>query len=371
MILQVNKMYYPEIGGVETVVKQYSEYLQKYDDVVVLCVNKKFSTKTTIEVINGIKVYRCASLGTYMSMPVSITFFWYLLTLAKRADIIHFHEPFPLGSIGSLFIDKSKKIFVTWHSDIIKQKRLKRIVEFFQKKLCMRADKIITTSNRMIESSIILKNFKDKILVIPLSLNKKNYFRDYDTDNIDSSLLDLPKDYVMFFGRLSYYKGINVLLEAIYMINKDIPFLIAGTGELNESVRNKVKKTNKKIYFINREITEDEKMYLLKNSKFIVFPSIYPSEAFGIVQLEAMIYSKPVINTNLSTGVPWVSLNDISGLTVEPSDARQLAKAIEKLYFDEKLYNRLSKGAFERYNKYFDSEVTNKILYELYYKNMT
>lgn len=113
-----------------------------------------------------------------------------------------------------------------------------------------------------------------------------------------------------------------------------IPFLIAAsTGELNESVRNKIEKIKKKIYFINRTITEDKKMYLLKNSKFMVFPSIYTSEAFGTVQLEAMIYSKPVININLQTEVSWVSLNDVSGLTVESSDSKQLAEAIEKTLF--------------------------------------
>lgn len=75
---------------------------------------------------------------------------------------------------------------------------------------------------------------------------------------------------------------------------------------------------------------------------------------------------KPVINTNLPTGVPWVSLNNVSGLTVEPSNSKQLAEAIKKLYFDEELYKRLARGALERFNEYFDSDVTNKILYNLY-----
>lgn len=366
MILQVNKMYWPDIGGVETVVKQYAEYLKQFDEVVVLCVNKKFSWKTTIEKINGVTVYRCASFGTFMSMPVSVMFFWHLFRLARIADVIHFHEPFPLGSIGSLFLNKKKKIYVTWHSDIIKQKRLKRFVEIFQKKLCKRANAIIVTSERMIEFSSILKHFKDKTVIIPLSLNKSDYYRNYDLNNIDPSLLDLPKGFVLFLGRLSYYKGINVLLETIEMMQDDIPFVIAGDGELRENIEEKIRRNKKRVYFISRQVSEDEKLYLIKNSKFLVFPSVLPSEAFGIVQLEAMIYGKPVINTNLPTGVPWVSLNNVSGLTVEPSNPEQLAEAIKKLYFDEELYKRLSQGALERFNKYFDSDVINKTLYNLY-----
>lgn len=369
MVLQVNKMYWPDIGGVETVVKQYAEYLKRFDEVVVLCVNKKFTLKTIVEKINGIRVYRCASFGTFMSMPISVAFFWHLFRLAKIADVIHFHEPFPLGSVGSLllkFLSKNKKVYVTWHSDIVKQKKLKRFVEFFQKRLCKRADAIIATSERMIEFSSVLKNFKDKIVVIPLSLDKRDYYRDYDVNNIEQSLLNLPQGFVLFLGRLSYYKGIDVLLEAIEMIQEDIPFVIAGDGELREDIMRRVQNSQKKIYFISRQVSEDEKLYLIKNSKFLVFPSILPSEAFGIVQLEAMIYGKPVINTNLLTGVPWVSLNDVSGLTVEPSNSKQLAEAIKKLYFDEELYTRLARGALERFNEYFDSDVTNKILYNLY-----
>jgi len=369
MILQVNKMYYPDIGGVETVVRQYAEYLSQFDEVVVLCINKNFRIRTTVEVINGITVYRCSSFGTFKSMPVSFSFFWNLLRLSKRANIIHFHEPFPLGSIGGLLVHKSKKIFVTWHSDIVRQKVLKSFVEFFQRKLCQRAEKIIATSERIANFSLILKDYREKVVVIPLSIDKEDYINVSVDTNLSPELSNLPTDYVLFLGRLSYYKGLDVLLDAINIVNKNIPFVIAGDGELAKSISERIKKSNRKIYFINKHLTEEEKKYLLKNSKFLVFPSILPSEAFGIVQIEAMVYGKPVVNTNLPTGVPWVSLHNVSGLTVEPSDAFQLAETIEKLYFDEGLYRRLSEGALNRFNEYFDSKATNELLYDIYFRS--
>jgi len=364
MILQINKMYDPDIGGVETVVKEYSEYLKEFDKVVVLCVNKKFSLKTTIENINGIKVYRCASFGTYMSMPVSIVFFFYLFFLGKKAKFIHFHEPFPLGTIGSFLISKQKKIFVTWHSDIIKQKVIKGFFEYFQRRLCKKATKIIATSDRLIDFSNILKAFKEKIVTIPLSIDPDKYLIN---NSNDVNLQNLPNDYVLFLGRFSYYKGIFVLLDAIEQIEENIPFVIVGSGELSNEIKSRVSSSKKNIILIDRFVTDDEKKYLLKNSKFMVFPSIYPSEAFGILQLESMVYSKPVINTNLATGVPWVSLHNISGLTVKPFDVDELSKSITLLYNNQNLYDNLSNGAEKRLENNFTTQITNEKLYNLYY----
>jgi len=364
MILQVNKMFLPDIGGVETVVKEYSEYLKEFDDMVVLCCHKNFTLKTSKEIVEGVKVYRCASFGTFKSMPVSIVFFFYLFFLSRQADIIHFHEPFPLGAIGSLLIPKTKKLFVTWHSDIIRQKNIKSFFEYFQRKLCVKADKVISTSDRLIEFSTVLKQFRSKVVTIPLSINKNDYLN-IDLNGID--IKDLPKDYVLFLGRFSYYKGISVLLDAIEKINEDIPFVIVGNGELSSKIRQRVDNSKKNILLINRFVTDYEKKYLLKNSKFMVFPSIYPSEAFGILQLESMVYGKPVINTSLPTGVPWVSVDKETGLTVNINDCDHLAQAIRVLYENQELVEKFGENAIRRVDDLFSSNVTNNQIYNLYY----
>jgi rhamnosyl/mannosyltransferase len=359
-------MYEPDIGGVETTVKEYADFLKQYDDVVVLCINKRFSLKTDIENRNGVKVYRCASFGTYLSMPVSLIFFFYLYFLSRKADVIHIHEPFPLASMGSFLLPTNKKIFVTWHSDIIKQKAVKKIVDFFQKKLCKKANVIQATSDYLVSFSSVLPLFKQKVITIPSAINPALY-QNIDLTNIH--LPELPEDYVLFLGRFAYYKGLFVLLEAIENIKEDIPFVITGDGELKDEIRAKVEASKKNITLIDRFVTEDEKKFLLKNCKFLVFPSIYPSEAFGLLQLEAMIYGKPVINTNLPTGVPWVSLHNVSGLTVNPFDADALAKSIKILYTDTTLYGKLSTGAKKRVMENFTSDIVNMKLYNLYFGN--
>jgi len=364
MILQINKMYSPEIGGVETVVQKYANYLKNYDDVIVLCIKKDFSLRTTTEYIDGVKVYRCASFGTYMSMPVSIVFFFYLFFLSRKAEFIHFHEPFPLGTLGSLLVPKSKTIFVTWHSDIIKQKSIKKIFEFFQQKLCKKANKITTTSKNMISFSPTLQKFETKTDVLPLSIDVQEYGMAEDV-----LIEGLPQNYVLFLGRFSYYKGIFILLEAVENMENDIPFVIVGDGELKDEIRSRIEKISKNIILIDRYVSDQEKKFLLQNSKLMVFPSIYPSEAFGIIQLESMVYGKPVINTKLPTGVPWVSIDQESGLSVSVNNAKELANAIEKLYFNKKLYDHLSSGAKRRVLKLFSDDVVNSKLHQLYFGN--
>jgi rhamnosyl/mannosyltransferase len=99
----------------------------------------------------------------------------------------------------------------------------------------------------------------------------------------------------------------------------------------------------------------------------MVFPSIYPNEAFGILQLESMVYQKPVINTNLPTGVPWVSVDNESGLTVDVNNSNQLAQAIRELYRNKKLVETFGKGAIKRIDTLFTTHITTKQIYDLYF----
>jgi rhamnosyl/mannosyltransferase len=362
-ILQINKFYYPHIGGVETIVKQYAEYLTKNNEVCCLTINNKFKLFTKTEKINNVTVVRCGSLGTFFSMPISLSFFFKFLRIRKNFDIFHFHEPFPLASILYCLIPKSTKVIVSWHSDIIKQKFFKKFAEYFQKKLCIRSDIIITTSQRLFYNSHILQLFKDKVNILPLSIDPQKY--EYININNISKELKIKREYILYLGRFSYYKGIDVLLKAISQLNDNLSatFVIAGSGKINKQLSRKISTLkNKNVILINRFLNEDEKKYLLKHCLFFVFPSKYPSEAFGIIQLEAMIYGKPVINTDLPTGVPYVSQDGLTGLTVPANDHKALSYAISKLLNDRKLIEIYGLNAKKRLLENFtDNIVLDKL----------
>ena len=101
-----------------------------------------------------------------------------------------------------------------------------------------------------------------------------------------------------------------------------------------------------------------------------VLPSVAKSEAFGIVQLEAMVYGKPVINTKLPSGVPYVSVHGKTGLTVPPSDAKALAEAINTLAADEKMRESFGKAAAERVMTEFSEKNVIRKLYGILSENL-
>lgn len=376
IILQVNKMYPPDIGGIETVVKQYAECLVSLDNhsVTVLCCSKKLCLKTKIVTINKVKVVRCSSLGTFFSMPLSFSIFFWFLKLAKQSDIIHFHEPFPIGSILGNLPFFSSKIIVTWHSDIVKQKYIKKMIEIFQKRLLKKSDVITTTSENLQKYSTLLSTFKMKTQIIPISV-------DFTQLNTPIDMMPTAIDpriygkYALFIGRLSYYKGIDFLLESLEGISKmnipeKITIVIAGEGDkqLRDKLLNFTSNHSVELIFIDRAVSENEKKALLQHAYLFLFPSLYSSEAFGITQLEAMACGVPVINTSLKTGVPWVSLHKVTGLTIKPFDQYALSTAIMHLFKDAQTHQVYSQNCIDRVKSLFSDKVVLSLIRELYLK---
>jgi rhamnosyl/mannosyltransferase len=81
-----------------------------------------------------------------------------------------------------------------------------------------------------------------------------------------------------------------------------------------------------------------------------------------------MVYGKPVINTSLPTGVPSISVDGISGLTVKPGHVEELKEAIQKLVDDKELREKLGEGAFNRVREQYDIKVMIERIYEEYEK---
>ena len=95
-VLEVNKAYYPHVGGIESLVKQYSEELGQFEGVEVKTLVCRDGRGGTIrEEVNGADVTRAGSLGTYFSCPLSFSFIKLFRKMAKNADVVHINVPFP------------------------------------------------------------------------------------------------------------------------------------------------------------------------------------------------------------------------------------------------------------------------------------
>lgn len=360
-ILEVNKAYYPHVGGIESLVKQYAEDFSRKSDLIVL-VCRDGRGKTINEKISGAKIIRSGSFGTYFSCPLSISFIRNFRRLAEKSDIIHINTPFPLADLAVLLSGYKGRIVISWHSDVVKQKKLLFFYKPIMMKFLKRADLILTATQGHIDSSPYISKFREKCRVIPYGINIREYLNIQRKPILTEKLIDKSAVKVFFTGRLVYYKGVEILLKAFRNVH-NCELFIAGTGTLETSLKEYAGSHNMDNVHFMGFLPDNDLKCAFADCDIFVLPSVANSEAFGIVQLEAMVYSKPVINTSLPTGVPHVSVDGVSGITVEPSSPIQLANAINMLAGDKNLREAYGKNAFRRVHDIFDS---GKILDEVF-----
>ncbi len=370
-VLEVNKAYYPHIGGIETLVKQYSQELGTIcnaDVKTLVCRDER--GKTIRETLDGVKLTRAGSLGTYFSCPLSLSFIRLFRKMAREADVVHIHVPFPLADAALLLSGFKGRVVVSWHSDVVKQKKLMTFYKPFMMKLLKRADCIITATKGHIDGSDYLPDFRRKCKIVPYGITPEDYLSVERSPVLTNRLSDKKNVMVFFTGRLVYYKGVDILLKAFTM-TENCELFIAGTGEMEQELKAFAKRHNieKKVHFLGF-LPDNELKQAYADCDIFVLPSVAKSEAFGIVQLEAMVYGKPVINTKLPSGVPYVSVHGKTGLTVPPSDAKALAKAINTLVADAKMRENFEKAAAERVMTEFNEKNVIRKLYGVLSENL-
>ena len=351
-VLQVSKLYHPWIGGVEKVVQDIAEGLNAEVNMRVLTCQSVGRGEHTF--INDVEVIRARSLGMYLGMPVSLSFPFLLARWLRRASIAHIHLPFPLGVFSYLvfrFVRTKAMLVITYHSDIVRQRRFLRFYTPFLRAFLGRADRILVTSQNLVKSSPFLEPFEKKCQVIPLSVDLKRFgMGEHEGDALRKSD---DERIVLFVGRLNYYKGLTYLIRAMQWV--DGKLYIVGDGELRQELEEEARSLGleSRVEFLGA-LPDDQLRRFYQACDVFVLPSVESSEAFGIVQLEAMAYGKPVVNTNLPTGVPFVSRHGETGLTVEPRNPDELAKAINTILDDKQLAARFSQNAKKRVREEFN-----------------
>ncbi|MDE6501532.1 MAG: glycosyltransferase [Ruminococcus sp.] len=372
-ILEVNKAYFPHTGGIETLVKQYSEELGKYKNIEVrTLVCRDSRGRTYIENINGVKLTRAGSVGTYFSCPLSFSFIRLFHKMSRNADIVHIHVPFPLADLALLLSGYKGKVIVSWHSDVVKQKKLLIFYRPLLKYLLSRADRILVATEGHISGSEFLPEYSYKCKILPYGISSEEYMNIEKIPFLTEQATNPDCVKVFFTGRLVYYKGVDVLIKAFRNVNYNCELFIAGTGVLESELKEKIIRYGIKdrVHFLGF-LPEKQLKQAFSDCDIFVLPSVARSEAFGIVQLEAMVYGKPVINTNLPSGVPYVSIHGKTGFTVQPENSRQLAKAIEILCENKSLREKFGQSARERVLKHFNENTIISKFCEILYKEVS
>lgn len=366
-ILHVGKFFYPIEGGIESINKFIVDALDGNEQIV-LSFNKRKKNQSEIYSKN-VKIIRAACLGIVYSQPISLSYFWYLKRLIDkfRPDVVHFHYPNVLGALYLNLLLKSQiKLIVHWHSDIVEQKKLKKIIRFFERSLLKKATKVIVTSPVYAETSECLHDFKDRIVIIPCSINEMNFqltvAEKHEVETIKKRYNEQP--IVFFVGRHVEYKGIRYLIEAEKIIKSNCVLIIAGRGPLTEKLKATCQST--RIYWIGKVNDHDLKLYY-HAATVLAFPSITRNEAFGIVLAESMCCGTPAVTFTISgSGVNWVSLDGVSCLEVENKNITAYACAIDEILSDPDLRCRLAQGGKKRVLDLFSKEKVAEAYRNLY-----
>lgn len=357
--------YFPRIGGIEIVVKQLAEgFAQRFNDssYVVTCSQ---NMQTYSEKRNGVSIIYTGTFGHIASLPISPSYPFYLIQ--QTGDILQLHEPFLLGGLTYLtFLKQAKKRFkrlvVWWHSDIIRQKALAPLYTPLLNAVLHEADAIIVATPKHITSSKFLGYFSAKCHVVhygvdiskfeenPKSETKATYWRE-----------KYKKPIILFTGRLVYYKGVKYLVSAMKNV-PDAHLVIVGKGPLQKELEEIAVKCPNNVSFIPF-LSETDLIAMYKASEIFVLPSVENSEGFGIVQIEAMACGKPVITTDLETGVTYVNQHGKTGLVVPKCNSQALAEAINELLANSAMRSEMGNVAKSRVIKEFTVEgMVNKTL---------
>ncbi len=362
-ILQINKYYAPHIGGVESIVQSLCEGLADRANVRALVCNKKGTAAH--DLLNGVEVIRAPGMGQLFSMPVSLSFIGQMRKYAKEADILHFHMPFPMGDLSYFLSGYRGKVVVYWHSDIVRQKRMLKLYRPLMNAFLRRADRIITATEGHIKGSEQLAPYRYKCVVVPYGIDAEDYVKNGAPGRV---LPPAQKDMadILFVGRLVHYKGAEVLLHAMEQV-KNAQLTLVGDGPLRQELTELADKLDMlgRVHFLGR-LTDAQVKACFRDCDVFVLPSIQNNEAFGLVQLQAMCYAKPVVNTALPTGVPLVSVHGQHGLTAKPGDATSLADALKILVHDSEYAQRLGQNGSARVRESFSRKAMIDGVYAQY-----
>lgn len=363
-VLHLSKFSAPSyLGGMELFIHDLVEQSSKHCGCDILCSNT--TNETEMEDRGRYKVIKAACMGTLASTPVSPALVYWLRRLSPNYDIIHLHLPNPTANLAFFLVKPRAKLVLHWHSDIIKQKTLLKLYLPLQRWLMERADKIIATTPNYITGSPFLSRFSAKCAAIPLGLDPSRLV------STDGAVEALRKRYggrpiVFTLGRLIYYKGFEHLIES--MKHVDASLIIGGEGPLRENLLRLIsaRGLQDRVFLAGKISNEDLGDYYRACDVFCL-PSTHKSEAFGLVQVEAMFFGKPVVSTDIpGSGVSWVNLHEKTGLVVPPGDSLALAEALRTLLANPALRVEFGGNGKNRFESQFQIEAVNKRILNLY-----
>lgn len=362
-VLHFFKTYYPDsMGGIEQVIFQIAEgcRAEGIDSQVLYLSNRGAARNQPVanHLAHRAKLdLHLASTGFSLSALKDFT------ELARQADIVHYHFPWPYMDLVHFMARVNKPSVVSYHSDIVKQKWLLKLYQPLMHRFFQSVDRVVASSPNYAAHSPVLTRFKDKVSIIPYGLDRSTYPK-ASAQKLAYWRARLGERFFLFVGALRYYKGLDYLLQAAKL--NGLPVAIMGGGFLEGQLKQQAAELGlENVHFLGG-LPDEDKAALLELCYGFVFPSHLRSESFGISLLEAAMYGKPLISCEMGSGTTFINLADQTGLVVPPRDATALAQAMQRLWGAPAMAQAMGAKALQRYEEVFTAPLMAASYAELY-----
>ncbi len=381
-VLHISKYYYPFLGGTEQVARDIVKALKDTGaEQKVICFNEDARDgdmtcnhgETRIDFVDGVEIIRCGYFIKARSQAVSLTYGKELKAIMDEFEpnVIILHYPNPFVTYYLLkYKARNFKLLVYWHLDITKQKVLKHL--FYQQNIALikRATKILGATPKHVNESAFTPQFGDKRYILPYMIDESNLKITEEEIENGKCIKEKYAGKILgfFIGRHVPYKGLTYLIKASKELgDTNMHFLIAGSGELTESLKDEAK-NDPKVEFLGR-ISDSERRSYLYACDIVLFPSITRNEGFGLALAEGMYFGHPAVTFTIQgSGVNYVNLDGVTGIECPNCDYKAYAEALKKLADDKELNEKMGLAAHQRVLDNFTSESFKKNLLELFEK---
>lgn len=335
-ILFALNYYTPYVSGMTEFARLMAEELVREGYKVKVLTARHDPSLARREIIHGVPVERCSVQLKISKGTISIPFLYRVMQEARRFDVVSLHLPMLEAGLLSLLINK-EKIIPMYQCDIHLPKSLwntliMRVMDFSHKVCFMRSKTIWVTSIDYALHSRAVSHYKDKMTEVGGTVKQitpGRYVRE-------------GRYKIGFCGRIVEEKGIDVLIRAFGLLRQkgvDAELLIAGDYEnvAGGSIYPKLARYIKQhkiahVRFLGC-LPEEELGAFYSSLDVFVLPSVNALEAFGLVQVEAMMCGTPVVASDLY-GVRTIVQKTGMGLISRAGDEKHLAECIQKVLTD-------------------------------------
>lgn len=380
-VCHLGKYYPPARGGIETHVQGLARAQAALGArVQVLCINhadelghdvswRAFARTRTVRERDGeVEVIRLGRQANVARLDMAARLPAVLREIVDAGiDLLHLHVPNPTFLMAAALLPRTHRVplVITHHSDIVRQRVLRLAVRPLEELVYRRSAAVLTTSPAYAQGSALLQAHASKVHVVPLGVETSAWQAPdlAAVARLRRRLGGEERDPVwLSVGRLVYYKGLTTAVRALARVPGR--WVVIGTGPEEQSLRALAADLGvaDRIVWLG-EVEAVELVAAVHLATALWFPSNARSEAFGLVQIEAMAAGCPVVNCSIDgSGVPWVAPDGEAAVTVPRDDAMAFASAANSLLGSGELRARLVEGGRRRAGAFELAQVAEQTL---------